>query len=51
MSPFGLELDTQKARNDAFLVGRLAGCGDATKWSATAKLSPSSRRRKTDCRS
>lgn len=30
MSPFGLELDTQKARDDAFLVGRLAGCGDAT---------------------
>ncbi|KAJ8035823.1 Acetylcholinesterase [Holothuria leucospilota] len=30
MSPFGLELDAEKARNDAFLVGRLAGCEDAT---------------------
>ncbi|PIK55599.1 putative acetylcholinesterase [Apostichopus japonicus] len=30
MAPWGLEQDTQKARSDAFLVGRLAGCGDAT---------------------
>lgn len=30
MAPWGLELDKQKARRDAFLVGRLAGCGDAT---------------------
>lgn len=30
MAPWGIELDTEKARNDAYLVGRLAGCGDAT---------------------
>lgn len=30
MAPWGLEMDAEKARNDAFLVGRLAGCGEAT---------------------
>ncbi|XP_071824949.1 acetylcholinesterase-like [Apostichopus japonicus] len=30
MAPWGLETDSEKARSDAFLVGRLAGCEDAT---------------------